>query len=74
MANKGYQALQNALRPGITERELQLHYENAVLMAGADKMPYGSIVGSGENAAILHAVPSKKTVASGELVLSRCRC
>ncbi|WP_374035353.1 M24 family metallopeptidase [Bdellovibrio bacteriovorus] len=69
MANKGYQALLNALRPGITERELQLHYENAVLMAGADKMPYGSIVGSGENAAILHAVPTKKKVASGELVL-----
>lgn len=69
MANAGYTALKNAIRPGITERELQLHYENAVLMAGAEKMPYGSIVGSGENAAILHAVPTSKKVAAGELIL-----
>lgn len=69
MARKGYEALQAALKPGVSERELQLHYENAVLMAGAEKMPYGSIVGSGENAAILHAVPTARKVAAGELVL-----
>lgn len=69
MANEGYKALQAALRPGVTERSLQLHYENAVLLAGADKMPYGSIVGSGENAAILHAVPTQKKVVAGEMVL-----
>lgn len=69
MAKAGYEALQGVLRPGVTERELQLHYESAVLMAGAEKMPYGTIVGSGENAAILHAVPSARKVAAGELVL-----
>ena len=69
MANRGYARLQEQLREGVTERELQLHYEQAVLFAGAEKMPYGSIVGSGENAAILHAVPTLKKVQKGELVL-----
>lgn len=69
MANAGYTRLQERLREGVTERELQLHYEHAVLLAGAEKMPYGSIVGSGENAAILHAVPTSKKIQKGELVL-----
>lgn len=32
-------------------------------------MPYGSIVGAGSNAAILHAVPTSRVVKSGDLIL-----
>ncbi len=69
LANHGYEALALAVTPGVSERELQLVYENAVLQAGAEKMPYGSIVGTGENSAILHAVPSSQKLKSGEMVL-----
>lgn len=69
LANKGYEALAMAVVPGVSERSLQLIYENVVLQAGAEKMPYGSIVGTGENAAILHAVPSAQKIKSGEMVL-----
>lgn len=68
-AGVGYNKLKSEIKSGISERELQIHYESAVLMAGAEKMPYGSIVGSGENSAILHAVPSSKKLNSGDLVL-----
>lgn len=69
MAAVGYQEVAASLVPGLSERAIQLIYENAVLRAGAEKMPYGSIVGSGENAAILHAVPSSKKVQKNEMVL-----
>jgi len=69
MANAGYTAIKSFIRPGVTERDIQLVYEDAVLRAGAEKMPYESIVGAGTNAAILHAIPTSRVVKRGDLVL-----
>lgn len=69
MASHGYKHIKNFIRPGVTERQIQIEYEFEVLKRGADKMPYGSIVGAGTNAAILHAVPTSRIVKSGDLVL-----
>ncbi len=69
MANEGYKVLQKIIRPGITERKIQIEYEAEVLRAGADKFPYDTIVGSGKNAAVLHAIPTQKIVEDGEMVL-----
>jgi Xaa-Pro dipeptidase len=69
MANFGYKKLKQIIRPGISERHIQLEYENEVLMAGAEKMPYGSIVGTGSRSAVLHAVPTSRIVKAGEHVL-----
>lgn len=69
MANFGYKKVKQIIRPGISERHIQLEYENEVLMAGAEKMPYGSIVGTGSRSAVLHAVPTSRIVKAGEHVL-----
>lgn len=69
MALRGYVALPELIRPGVTERQIQIEYESLVLRAGAEKFPYGTIVGAGSNAAILHATPSKRSVQKGDLVL-----
>ena len=69
MANHGYLRLKDYIKPGVSERQIELQYEGAVFAAGADKMPYGSIVGTGTNGAILHAVPTGRIVKSGDLVL-----
>lgn len=69
MANHGYVAVKNLIRPGLTERDIQIAYETEVFKAGAEKMPYGSIVGTGTNGAILHASPSSRVVKAGEIVL-----
>ncbi|GAB4091304.1 aminopeptidase P N-terminal domain-containing protein [Flaviaesturariibacter terrae] len=68
-AAEGYKAIEAALRPGISERELQVVYESAIARAGAQGLPYDSIVGSGRNASILHALPTQKIIGEGELVL-----
>jgi Xaa-Pro dipeptidase len=68
-AHKGYQLLKKIIRPGISERAIQIEYEAEVLRAGAETMPYGTIVGTGTNSAILHASPSDRIVKDGEHVL-----
>lgn len=69
IANEGYKKISTFIRPGVTERDIQLEYESTVLKAGAEKLPYGSIVGAGTNGAILHAHPTSKVVNPGDFIL-----
>ncbi len=69
IANAGYLKVRSSIRPGISERQIQLDYETAVLQAGSEKLPYDSIVGTGSNSAILHAIPTTRIVKEGEHVL-----
>ncbi len=52
-----------------TERSLQVTLETGFFEAGARRTGYGSIVGSGPNAAVLHFDPSERMIAPGEFVL-----
>jgi len=69
IAAEGYKKLPSFIRPGISERDIQIEYETAVLKAGSEKFPYDCIVGTGTNAAILHAIPTSRIVQQGEMVL-----
>lgn len=69
VANAGYKKIASVLQPGMTERELQIAYESEIFRKGADTVPYETIVGSGSNAAILHALPSQKMIKENEFVL-----
>jgi Xaa-Pro aminopeptidase len=65
----GYNKLVEILRPGITERQLQIELEAEFARGGADGVGYDTIVGTGARAAVLHGVPSQARVAAGDLVL-----
>ncbi len=65
----GYARLPELIRPGITERALQIELEAAFFRHGGTRTGYGSIVGSGSNAAVLHFEPSSRAVRDGEFVL-----
>ena len=65
----GFVAAAEHLRPGITERALQIELEAAFFRAGADSTGYGTIVAAGSNAATLHFNPSPRTVRKGDFVL-----
>lgn len=69
IANKGYEKIKSFIRPGVTERAIQIEFEAEIQRHGAHGTPYDSIVGSGPNAAVLHAIPTLKKVQEGELVL-----
>ncbi len=69
IANFGYQKIAEAIRPGITEKEIQLIYETEIYRRGSHTTPYDSIVGAGTNSAILHALPTNRVVLENEFVL-----
>lgn len=57
------------VKPGCYEYQLQAELEHEFMMQGASGPAYGSIVGSGDNACILHYTENSSQVQSGELVL-----
>ena len=56
-------------RPGLGERELQAILEESFGRRGADGPAFGTIVGAGVNACVLHYVANDSVLAAGELVL-----
>ena len=65
----GYEKLREHLRPGVTERALQVELEAEFARAGATRPGYGTIVGTGPNSAVLHFAPSGRAARTGEFVL-----
>lgn len=65
----GHAAARQAIRPGATERQVQIEIEAAFFRAGADCTGYGTIVGTGPNSAVFHFVPGQRMIAENDLVL-----
>ena len=65
----GYARLPELIRPGVTERALQIELEAEFFRAGGTRTGYGTIVGGGPNSAVLHFEPSARPVGAGEFVL-----
>ncbi|MCE9582278.1 MAG: aminopeptidase P family protein, partial [Planctomycetes bacterium] len=65
----GHARAREILRPGISERELMIELEAAMFRHGAEGVGYGTIVGAGAHAAVLHFEPGDRRVAAGDVVL-----
>lgn len=65
----GYAILPELIRPGISERSVQVELEAAFFRAGGERTGYGTIVGSGPNSAVLHFAPSHRVIGAGEFIL-----
>lgn len=66
---QGFCAVRDLVKPGATERDLQIELEATFYRNGADCTGYGTIVGSGPNAAIMHFSPSCRRLRRGDFVL-----
>jgi Xaa-Pro aminopeptidase len=65
----GFAAVQPLLRPGVTERQVQIELEAEFFRAGGDFLAFDTIVAGGPNSAVLHFPPSARPFGEGELVL-----
>jgi Xaa-Pro aminopeptidase len=70
----GFAAIQPLLRPGVTEREVQIELEAEFFRAGGDFLAFDTIVAGGPNTAVLHFPPSARPFGEGELVLIDAGC
>lgn len=57
------------LRPGLTERDVQIELEDYLMRHGAEGLAFSSIVACGENGASPHAVPGDARLAAGQCVV-----
>lgn len=64
-----FQEVYQGMQPGQTEREVALAIETAMMQKGAEAPAFPTIVASGPNAALPHAVPSDKKLRRGETVI-----
>jgi Xaa-Pro aminopeptidase len=66
----GYAAIQPLLRPGVSERRLQIELEAEYFRHGAQTTGYDSIVGVGAQSAVFHGAPSPDRAAcEGDFIL-----
>lgn len=65
----GHAAAKQFIRPGVTERQIQIELEAAFGRAGGDGTGYHSIVGTGSNSAVFHFTPGPREVKENDLVL-----
>lgn len=56
------------IKPGMTERQVQLALDYKMLELGAQDMAFSTIVASGENGSLPHAVPGDRVIQKGDFV------
>ncbi len=66
---QGQNEVMKALRPDMSELEVQGLHEYVHKKHGAENVGYGSIVGSGENGCILHYMENTKTKIGTQMIL-----
>ncbi len=68
IASEALSRILGTLEPGLSERQVAVDLEIAMLRAGADDKAFDFIVASGERGALPHGKASGKEICSGELV------
>ncbi len=68
VADAAFAALLDGLGPGMTERQVAVALERAMVDRGAADPAFGTIVAAGPNGAVPHHRPSDRPLAAGELV------
>ncbi|MEM7582468.1 MAG: aminopeptidase P family protein [Acidobacteriota bacterium] len=65
----GFARVRELLRPGVSERRVQIEIEAEFFRHGGHTTAYDTIVGFGSNAAVLHFSPTERALQDGELIL-----
>ncbi len=69
VTDAAFQAVVRELRPGMTEREVALRLEAALIEAGADGAAFPIAVASGPHGALPHYRPTQRRIAPGEPIV-----
>src|SRR5439155_2591088 len=65
----GFEVARTLIRPGMTERAIQIEMEAEFFRRGGDRVAYDTIVGAGPDAAVLHFAPTSRAIRPGDVVL-----
>ena len=69
IAESVFKHIKSTIKPGMTERQLAWTMEKEMREAGAQSLSFPTIVASGPNSALPHAIPSGRKIKAGEPIL-----
>jgi len=69
IADGAFEAVRSQIEAGITEREVAIELERQMLLGGAEKPSFPTILAGGPNGAKPHAIPSDRVLQEGDLVV-----
>lgn len=69
-----FEKILNVIQPGMTELQIAAHLEFFMKEAGAEGLSFDTIVASGVNSAMPHAVPTQKKVEPGDFITMDFGC
>ena len=68
ITSEAFDAILPKIRPGMTEKELQIELDFTMLRLGADEFAFDTIIASGENGSLCHAIPGARTLKAGDMI------
>ncbi len=74
MADEAFMELLKVVKPGMTERRVAAELEYICAKLGSEGPSFETIVGSGPNGAMCHAVPGERRLQEGDLVVVDFGC
>ena len=68
ITSEAFNAILPKVRPGMTEKELQIELNFTMFRLGADELAFDTIIASGENGSLPHAIPGQRTLKQGDMI------
>lgn len=69
IAERAFDETLNYIKAGRTEREIALYLDYTMRKLGAEALSFDTIVASGQNSSVPHAVPTDKPVQDGDFIV-----
>ena len=68
ITSEAFSAILPKIREGMTEKELQIELDFTMFRLGAEELAFSTIVASGENGSLPHAIPGSRVIRSGDMI------
>ncbi len=68
ITSEAFAAILPKIREGMTEKELQIELDFTMLRLGADGYAFDTIIASGENGSLCHAIPGNRKLRRGDMI------
>lgn len=68
ITSQAFDAILPKIVEGITEKELQLELDYTMYRLGADGLAFTTIIASGENGSLPHAIPGERKLRKGDMI------
>lgn len=68
ITDSAFEYITKHIRKGMTEKEIAFEIERFMIKNGADGLAFPSIVASGPNSSVPHAVPTNRRITAGDII------